>query len=84
MKSLKLVDDLRRAGFDETQAAAISQGVAAVREDAEAIEKKMTVAIENVRREVAALRGGFQIMQWAMGIIGATLIAIAIKLLFAE
>ena len=83
MKSLKLVDDLRRAGFDETQAAAISQGVAAVREDAEAIEKKMTVAIENVRREVAALRGGFQIMQWAMGIIGATLIAIAIKLLFA-
>ena len=83
MKSLKLVDDLRRAGFDETQAAAISQGVAAVREDAEAIEKKMTVAIENVRREVAALRGGFQIMQWAMGIIGAALIAIAIKLLFA-
>ncbi len=83
MKSLKLVDDLRRAGFDETQAAAISQGVAAVREDAEAIEKKMTVAIENVRREVAALRGEFQIMQWAMGIIGAALIAIAIKLLFA-
>ena len=80
MKSLKLVDDLRRAGFDETQAAAISQGVAAVREDAEAIEKKMTVAIENVRREIAALRGGFQIMQWAMGIIGALLIGIVVKL----
>ena len=80
MKSLQLVDDLRQAGFDETQAAAISQGVAAVREDAEVIEKKMTVAIENVRREIAALRGGFQIMQWAMGIIGALLIGIVVKL----